>query len=40
VNQLDARTRADGEQAAKPWLDALKPPLSGEARESRLAAFR
>jgi hypothetical protein len=26
VAKLDAGTRAAGEKAAKPWLDALKPP--------------
>ena len=26
VNKLDPETRAAGEKAAKPWLDALKPP--------------
>jgi TPR repeat protein len=26
VNGLDADTRAAGEKAAKPWLDALKKP--------------
>jgi TPR repeat protein len=28
VNSLDAATRAAGEKAAKPWLDALKRPPS------------
>jgi hypothetical protein len=28
VNSLDADTRAAGEKAAKPWLDALKKPKS------------
>ncbi len=28
VNNLDAATRAAGEKAAKPWLDALKKPPS------------
>ena len=28
VNKLDANTRAAGEKAAKPWLDALKRPRS------------
>ena len=28
VNGLDADTRAAGEKAAKPWLDALKKPKS------------
>jgi hypothetical protein len=28
VNKLDADTRAAGEKAAKPWIDAIKPPKS------------
>ncbi len=28
VSDLDADTRAAGEKAAKPWLDALKGPKS------------
>ena len=28
VNSLDAKTRAAGEAAAKPWIDALKKPPS------------
>jgi len=28
VSKLDAETRAAGEKAAKPWLDALKHPPS------------
>jgi hypothetical protein len=26
VNSFDAETRAAGEKAAKPWLDALRKP--------------
>ena len=28
INSLDPDTRAAGEKAAKPWIDALKPPKS------------
>jgi hypothetical protein len=28
VSKLDADTRAAGEKAAKPWLDAIKKPPS------------